>query len=118
MPRLGYLASTAKGDRHETETIDDLNSSRALGWLRETGLEGIKARTFVVDVHAPLSKDLRSALAMTFQMFWENLEANVRPEEWADFERFCQPGSPDFILNRPDYYAFLTYSLFWGIVAG
>jgi len=40
----------------------------------------------------------------------------VTPEDWAEFERICQPESPDFILNRPDYSAFLTYSLFHGRV--
>ena len=26
-------------------------------------------------------------------------------------------GSPDFILNLPDYYAFFTYTMFWGKTA-
>jgi hypothetical protein len=30
---------------------------------------------------------------------------------------FCRPGSPDFILDHPDYYAFFTYSAFVGKVA-
>jgi len=28
-----------------------------------------------------------------------------------------RPSSPDFIVNLPDYYTFLTYSLFYGMVA-
>jgi hypothetical protein len=49
-------------------------------------------------------------------MFWRNAEPEVTPEDWAEFQRLCQPESPDFILNVPDYYAFITYSLFYGKV--
>ncbi len=90
---------------------------RALGWLHDARLQEPTARTFVADVHAPLSDDIRSALAATFRMFWEAAQSEVVPEDWAEFQRLCQPASPDFILNLPDYYAFLTYSLFYGRVA-
>ena len=33
-------------------------------------------------------------------------------------QRLCEPGSADFILDLPDYYAFFTYSMFWGQVPG
>jgi ubiquinone/menaquinone biosynthesis C-methylase UbiE len=88
----------------------------ALGWLREAGLGDLSAYTFVADVHAPLSETVRQALIMTFQMFWGEARSKVTPEEWAEFERLCQPDSADFILDRSDYYAFLTYSVFRGTV--
>ena len=88
----------------------------ALGWLRQVGLEEVTARTFVADVHAPLSADVRRALIMTFQMFWGEVQAHVAPGDWAEFERLCRSESPDCILDRRDYYAFLTYSLFRGTV--
>jgi len=90
---------------------------RALGWLRDARLQEPTARTFVADVHAPLSDDTRSALTATFQMLWGETQSEVTPEDRAEFQRLCQPASPDFILNLPDYYAFLTYSLFYGRVA-
>ena len=86
------------------------------GWLRDACLEDLAGYTFVTDVQAPLSDDIRSALTATIQMFWAEAQSEVTREEWAEFERICQPESPDFILNRPDYYAFLTYSLFRGRV--
>jgi demethylmenaquinone methyltransferase/2-methoxy-6-polyprenyl-1,4-benzoquinol methylase len=89
----------------------------ALGWLRDAGLIDLTAQTFVADVHAPLSENIRSAMTMTFQMFWGELCSEMSPDDWAEFERLCQPDSRDFILNRQDYYAFLTYSLFVGKVA-
>ena len=41
-------------------------------------------------------------------------QTEASAEDWAEFERLCTPGSPDFILDVPDYYAFFTYSLFRG----
>jgi ubiquinone/menaquinone biosynthesis C-methylase UbiE len=97
-------------------TKPELHILRALGWLREAGLEELQVRTFVVDVHAPLDAVARNALTGSFHMFWRNAEPEVTPEDWAEFQRLCQPESPDFILNVPDYYAFVTYSLFYGRV--
>jgi ubiquinone/menaquinone biosynthesis C-methylase UbiE len=90
---------------------------RTLGWLQGAGLHEPKARTFVADVHAPLDDAARNALMGSFQMFWGKAKSEVTSEDWAEFQRLCQPESPDFILNLPDYYAFITYSLFYGKVA-
>ena len=95
---------------------------RALGWFRDAGLEEPTARTFVGDAYAPLTDDLRSALMALFQMRWPGVESELSQEDaegqhpWAEFRRLCLPESPDFILDHPDYYAFFTYSMFWGKV--
>lgn len=91
---------------------------RALGWLRDVGLKDVTARTFLGDVHAPLGEDIRAALMSLFDMRWGGAESEVTPEDWAAYQRLCQPESPDFILDLPDYYAFFTYTLFHGQVAG
>jgi len=52
----------------------------------------------------------------TFQMLWGEAQSELTPEDWAEYQRLCQPESPDFILNLPDYYAFFTYSMFRGKV--
>ena len=106
------IAPFVKGKRPE------LHFLRALGWFRDAGLEEPTAQTFVGDAHAPLSDDIRSALISLFQMRWEEPQSEVSQEDWAEYQRLCQPESPDFILNLPDYYAFFTYSLFHGKVAG
>lgn len=95
----------------------ELHILRALGWLQEVGLDDPQVCTFVADIHAPLAGAARDALTGSFQMFWGKAEPEATPEDWAQFQRLCQPGSPDFILNLPDYYAFITYSLFWGKMA-
>jgi len=90
---------------------------RALGWLRHAGLKECAAQTFVGDVHAPLSDDVRSALISLFEMRWWEAQSEVTEEDWAQYQRLWQPESPDSILNRLDYYAFFTESLFHGKVA-
>ena len=95
-----------------------LHFLRALGWLSDAGLTDITAQTFVADVYAPLSEDVRSALTMTFDMFWGSMQSALSPNDRAEYERLCLAASPDFILNQPDYCAFLTYSLFVGTVMG
>ena len=100
-----------KGERPE------LHFLRALGWFRDAGFEDTTAQSFVGDVYAPLSDDIRSALISLFEMRWGEAQSEVSPEDWAEYQRLCQPESPDFILNLPDYYAFFTYSMFRGKVA-
>lgn len=90
---------------------------RALSWFRDAGLKETAALTFVGDVHAPLGHEIHNALTALFQMRWEGAESEVSKEDGAEYRRLCRPESPDFILNLPDYYAFFTYSLFWGKVA-
>jgi ubiquinone/menaquinone biosynthesis C-methylase UbiE len=105
------IAPFTKGKRPES------HFSRALGWFREAGLEEPTAQTFVGDAHAPLSDDMRSALMSLLEMRWPGVQSEVTPEDWAQYQRLCEPESPDFILDLPDYYAFFTYSMFRGKVA-
>lgn len=93
------------------------NFLRALGWLQEVGFKEPTTRTFVGDVQAPLSDDIRIAFISFFQMLWGEPQSEVSQEDWAEYQRLCLPDSPDFILNTPDYYAFFTYSMFQGKVA-
>ena len=44
--------------------------------------------------------------------------AELSEEDWAEYQRLCLPGSSDFILDLPEYYAFFTYSMFQGRVVG
>jgi len=104
------VAPFTKGKRPE------LHFLRALGWFRDAGLEEPTARTFAGDAYAPLPDDLRRALIALFEMRWPGVESELTQEDRAEYQRLCLPGSPDFILNHPDYYAFFTYSMFRGKV--
>lgn len=109
-------ATCAANFPYTDDTKPELHILRALDWLQEAGLDNLRARTFVADVRAPLGDVARDALTGSFQMLWGKAEPEVTPQDWAQFQRLCQPESPGFILNLPDYYAFITYSLFWGKV--
>ncbi|GAH56865.1 unnamed protein product, partial [marine sediment metagenome] len=87
---------------------------RALGWLREAGLERPVARSFVAEVRAPFSPEMRESVAYCFDMFWGNLEGHLSREDWNAYRRLCNSDSDDCILNSPDYYGFLIYTLFCG----
>ena len=94
----------------------ETNFMRALSVFQSTGLQDVGAQTFVGEVQAPLSSGERTALSSLFGMLWGRPQPETSAEDWAEFERLCTPGSPDFILDVPDYYAFFTYSLFRGRV--
>lgn len=94
----------------------ELHFLRALGWFREAGLDSPDARTFVGDARAPLRDDMRQALIALFEMRWPGVEEELAREDRAAYRRLCLPESPDFILDHPDYYAFFTYSMFYGRV--
>jgi demethylmenaquinone methyltransferase/2-methoxy-6-polyprenyl-1,4-benzoquinol methylase len=90
------------------------NFLNALGWFRELGLEDSRSRTFVNEIYAPLDDEMRTALISFFEMLWGDPQPEVSEEDWAEYQRLCSPDSQDFILDRPDYYAFYTYSMFQG----
>ena len=94
----------------------ELHFLRALGWFREAGLDSPNARTFVGDARAPLRDNMRQALIALFEMRWPGVEEELTREDGAAYRRLCLPKSPDFILDHPDYYAFFTYSMFYGRV--
>jgi len=89
---------------------------RTLGWFRRAGMQDVKAKTFIGDIYAPLSEEAKIALLSLFQMRWPGVKAEISDEDWKEYQRISQPDSPDFILNLPDYYAFFTYSVFYGKV--
>lgn len=94
------------------EKAPELNFMRALLWFRNAGLEEVNAQTFVGDVQTPLSRVERIALLSLFEMLWGEPQTEVSAKDWSEYQRLCKPGSADFILDIPEYYAFFTYTLF------
>ena len=89
---------------------------RALGRFKEAGLEDAEAFTFTGNAQVPLSDNIRRALISLFDMLWGEQQPEVSKEDWSEYQRLCQPESPEFILNCSDYFAFFTYSMFRGRV--
>ncbi len=89
---------------------------RGLGLLAAAGLRDPRALTFVGQACAPLAPQLRDALAALLAMRWPAAEVELSAADGEVFLRLCRPDSPDFILDRSDYYALFTETLFWGTV--
>jgi demethylmenaquinone methyltransferase/2-methoxy-6-polyprenyl-1,4-benzoquinol methylase len=112
------LNATAAGTAPFVEGMrPDRHFSCALGWFHATGLADTSAHTLVRTVHAPLDGQTRDALTALVEMRWGRACAELAFEDRNEYQRLCRPESEDFVLNRPDYYAFFTYSLFRGRVA-
>ncbi|MFC2007930.1 class I SAM-dependent methyltransferase [Chloroflexota bacterium] len=92
----------------------ELHFLRALGWFHELGLKEPRVKVFADSFYAHLSDEIRNALVALFDMRWPNVAPELSSDDLAEFQRLCLPDSPDFILNLPDYYAFFTYTMFWG----
>jgi ubiquinone/menaquinone biosynthesis C-methylase UbiE len=105
------IAPFCRGMRPENHYL------RALGWFRDAGLKESTVCPFTGSAHAPLSQEMRNALCSLIDMRWIEVRSELTEEDWKEYQRLCLPDSPDFILNLPDYYAFYTYSLFYGKVA-
>jgi len=85
-------------------------------WFRGAGLTDIKTSTLVGEVRAPLSDSIREALISLFEMLWDQPKSGLHDRECMIFHKLTDPGSEDLILNRNDYYAFFTYTMFTGVV--
>ena len=85
-------------------------------WLQDAGLEEIQGRTLAADLLSPLSGQVRDDLAACFQMLWGRAVPELSDADRMQFERLCGKESQDFIAYRPGYYAFITYTLFFGQV--
>jgi ubiquinone/menaquinone biosynthesis C-methylase UbiE len=118
-PRLeARLNATASGIAPFTTGMKPASHYfRALGWFRDNGLEDTSVQTFAGSFQAPLNEKILCALISLLQMRWPGAESDLLPRDRDLYRRLCQPDSPDFILNLPDYYTFFTYSLFQGKVA-
>jgi len=114
-----HLDATSSGIAPFVEgTAPELHFPRMMGWFRRAGMEEVTVRTFVGDVCAPLSEEMRSALTSLIEMRWVDVEAELSEEDWVEYQRLCMPESQEFILDIADYYAFYTYSMFRGRVRG
>ena len=89
---------------------------RMLNRFQKLSLVDSSVHTFVGTAFAPLTAENYNALNDLFQMRWQGVESELSKDDLKEYKRLCLPKSPDFILNLPDYYAFFTYSMFYGKV--
>jgi demethylmenaquinone methyltransferase/2-methoxy-6-polyprenyl-1,4-benzoquinol methylase len=89
---------------------------RALHGFREVGLREPDVRSFLGEVRGPLSDGIRRALISLMDMLWEDPPTGLSPDEMQEYGRLRRIDSDDFIFDCPDYYAFFTYTMFYGTV--
>jgi len=95
-------------------TVPEHHFLRAMGWFREAGLRDVRADCVAAHAHGPLTEDMKHSIQACFRMFYDELQPHVSPDDWRAVQRLCRPESPDYLPDRPDYYCFLTYSVFSG----
>lgn len=105
------IAPFVKGKKPEHHFL------RALGSFRAAGYKELTSQTFAGDAYAPLSDDIRNGLEAILQMRWPGAEVELSEADWIEYQRLCQPDSEYYVLDRPDYYAFYTYTMFSGLAA-
>ncbi|MCL5110596.1 MAG: methyltransferase domain-containing protein [Chloroflexi bacterium] len=89
---------------------------RASGWLRAAGLRALQPRTFLAELQAPLAPNLRAGLAYCLEMLWGQLRGRISGSDWEEYHRLCDAESESFIGDLSDYYGFVGYTLFRGVV--
>jgi ubiquinone/menaquinone biosynthesis C-methylase UbiE len=90
---------------------------RALHWFRQAGLDDLSCSTFIGQLAAPLSPELRSSLGLLFDMLWgEKIDQASEPDR-QDYLRLCSPTSSDFVGDLPEYCGFFIYTMFTGRVS-
>lgn len=94
----------------------ELHSSRALGWLRHPNLEKPQSCSYAIDIHGPFDEETKETLTGIIRMYWDKTRSEVSSEDWQEYQRLCNPESPDFILDLPDYHGQITYSLYYASV--
>jgi SAM-dependent methyltransferase len=97
---------------------EDLKAVRLVaGLLRRAGLSEVKARTFVIERLFPLAAaDRVYLLEAIFRDTWgERLRPYLDSQDYANLARLCDPGDPEFALDRPDFHFLQTFTVFEGV---
>ena len=100
-------------DRYGLDERDTAAVRGLVGLVRHAGLQDVQARTVVIERMAPLSKFDRDYLLQTiFQGTWgERLRPYLSTEDYAQLTSLCDPNSPEFALQRPDFHFLQTFTL-------
>jgi demethylmenaquinone methyltransferase/2-methoxy-6-polyprenyl-1,4-benzoquinol methylase len=119
-PRLeAVLNATTPGIAPFTEKDQpEHHFLRLAGWMRKAGFVEVTAQPFTEGVSAPFDESIGKALLTLIEMRWLKAERELSGPDRQLYERIIDPSSPDFILNRSDYYGFYTYTLFKGKTPG
>lgn len=94
--------------------LDDTAGVRGLvGLLRAAGFASVRARTYVVERVQPLAGTDRDYLQHAiFDGAWgEKVVPYLSPDERARLRRNCDPGAPEYCLDRSDFHHIQTLTV-------
>jgi len=100
--------------RHEGgEYSFEERRQRTLASMRAAGLVVESFRTYVLERRAPLPAGSRDYLQrVVFDRNWgPRLRDRLTADDWKERSALCDAGSPDLVLDDPDYYCFYPISV-------
>lgn len=105
-------------DKYGLEERDTTAARNLFGWMRRAGLKNITTQTIAIERTAPLSEpDQRYFVEGVFQGYWAHrVQPYLTEVDWHTLEALCDPASPQFCLNRPDFHHIQTFSIIIGRV--
>ena len=95
----------------------DFAAVRSLaGWLHSAGLQNVGVRTRMIERTCPLADaDERYLLECIFRGTWgERLRKYLKPEEFAELARLCDPDDAGYALHRRDFHFLQSLTLATG----
>jgi SAM-dependent methyltransferase len=100
-------------DRYGLGERDLAAIRRLVGWLRQTGLRNVTARTLMIERVSPLGPaDEAYLVGAIFHQTWsERLRPYLSTDDYDELARLCDPQHPQFALRRPDFHFLQTLTL-------
>jgi SAM-dependent methyltransferase len=98
----------------------DVTAMRGLiGLAQRAGLVHVSSQTVVIERTAPLSHvDRDYLLHAVFSGYWgERLRSYLSDDDWLEVQRLCDPESPAYCLDRPDFHHVQTLTMVTGHVS-
>ncbi|MCT4600610.1 MAG: methyltransferase domain-containing protein [Marinifilaceae bacterium] len=84
-------------------------------WLKNSGLANIKAKTFAVDIQAPMSEIQKAGAHFLMYHLYAQAEYEIPKDRWEVFKKITDINSKKYILNQEEYSGFFTYTMYTGI---
>ena len=101
--------------KHGLTETDTAGSMRLLGLVRDAGFATTRARTYVIERFAPLSPNDRTYFLWFFRNYWgPKLRPHLTETDWQQLGMACDPESPFFCLDRPDFHHIQTLTVVEG----
>lgn len=103
-------------DKYDLDERDVSGMRGLIGLAQRAGLADVTARTLVIERSSPLSNVDREYLhGAVFSGYWgERLRPYLREDDWSDVQRLCDPDSPVYCLDRPDFHHIQTLTMVTG----